>query len=114
MMQLQQINKVTKKQAYYQNTIQERKNDDKVLWETLNEIIAGAKNRMHFLNKKQRPLQKFLVSGNKADQLRRVLVFSGGMSSSVIANSILKNKQCVFAFQPIGLKKGQETTGEYQ
>lgn len=42
-------NKVTKlnrkkKKAYYQNKIQERKNDGNKLWKTLNELMGRAKN----------------------------------------------------------------------
>lgn len=72
-----------KKTAYYQNKIQERKNDGNKLWNTLNEIMGRAKNNtpsfieVHgiFLTKAKDIANHFSNHfAEKVDRLRREMV----------------------------------------
>ena len=110
-------NKVTKlnrkkKRAYYQNQIQERKNDGNKLWKTLNEIMGrGKSNSPSFIEVNG----SFLTNAkdianhfndhftNKVDKLRNDMGFPrvSGKSHEIISNIIMRNKQCVFKFQKI-------------
>lgn len=115
-------NKVTKlnrkkKRAYYQNLIQERKNDGNKLWRTLNEIMGrGCSNSPSFIEVNGSFLTNAKDIANhfndhfadKVDKLRKDMGSprgSGGMSHKIITNIIMKNKQCVFKFQPIEIDK---------
>ena len=113
-------NKVTKlnrkkKKVYYQNKIQERKNDGNRLWKTLNEIMGRAKNTTSsfievngfFLTKSKDIANNFNDHFlDKVDKLRKDTGSPSGlsMSTQIIANSIMKDKQCVFEFQPVEIE----------
>ena len=110
-------NKVTKlnrkkKKAYYQNLILERKNDGNKLWKTLNEIMGRAKtNSPSFIEVDGSFLTKGKDIANhfndhfvgKVDKLTKDMppFRVSGISHKIIANKIMRNKQCVFKFQPI-------------
>lgn len=104
-------NKVTKpnrrmKKVYYQNKIQERKNDGNRLWKTLNEIMGRESNATtSFIEVDGLFLTKANYIANtfndhfldEVHKLRKDISSTAGlsMSSQMIANSIMRNNVCL-------------------
>ena len=99
-----------KKKCYYQTRINEIKSDSKLLWKTLNNALGRGSNRASsfievdgaFITKPYDIAQYFNnFFTSKVDSLRKDMSYSDVHCASNISNKIMKNKSCMFSFEPI-------------
>ena len=110
-----QVTKVNrkKKSRYYQNRINEIKNDGKKLWKTLNDIMGrSGDNSPSFLEsdgtfiRKPHDIANYLNEYfvGKIETLKNEMTNSDNkLSKQLINDYFMKNKDCKFYFQPVQL-----------
>ena len=108
--QVTKINRSSKKE-YYQNKINDSKNDSKQLWKILNQIMGRSSQQTHsFIEINGAFLTKPVDIANyfnnyftsKVENLRAIMTPSDGSSScALIENYIMKEKNCQFDFMEV-------------
>ena len=103
-----------KKKCYYQTRINEVRTDSKQLWKTFNNALGRGSNRASsfievdgaFITKPFDIAQYFNdFFTSKVDRLRRDVTCNDVHHVSSISDKIMKNKVCMFGFEPISCEE---------